>query len=112
MLLAVKAVVSAVIIVGINAIAQRNPFFGGWIAALPLITLLSIAWLSFDQRGDAQIARFLTGVLWGLVPTAFLLVVTAALLTRGVPLAVAVVIGIVTWMACLLAAREFGLLRI
>ena len=67
-------------------------------------------WLSFDQRGEAEIAKFPTGVLWGLVPTAFLLLVTAALVTRGAPLPAAVAIGLVTWIACFFAARQFGLL--
>jgi hypothetical protein len=61
--MAVKAVVSGLFIVGINAIAQRNASLAGWVASLPLVTVLSIGWLAFDQRGDAEIAKFLAGVL-------------------------------------------------
>lgn len=95
MLMVVKAVVSALFIVGINAMAQRNASLAGWIASLPLVTVLSIGWLAVDHRGDAEIAKFLTGVLWGLAATAFLLVVTATLLTRGTSVSVAFAIGLV-----------------
>jgi hypothetical protein len=105
----VKAVVSALFIVGINAIAQRNASLAGWIASLPLVTVLSIGWLSFDQRGGADISRFLMGVLWGMLPTAFLLVVTAGLLARGVHLSLAFAIGFAAWIACFLAAQQLGL---
>ncbi len=53
MLMVVKAVASGLFIVAINAIAQRNASLGGWIASLPLVTVLSVGWLSFDQRADA-----------------------------------------------------------
>ncbi|HLW60859.1 MAG TPA: hypothetical protein VKV57_13175 [bacterium] len=79
----VRAVGSALVIVAITTMAQRNAALGGWLASLPLVTVLSIAWLSVDQRGNGQIVRFLTGVLWGLAPTAGLLVITAGLLLRG-----------------------------
>src|ERR1700736_2375568 len=83
MLMIVKAEVSGLFIVGINAIAQRNASLAGWVASLPLVTVLSIGWLAVDQRGDAEIVKFLTGVLWGLAPNAFLLAVTAAFFTQG-----------------------------
>ncbi len=112
MLMAVKAVTSALLIVGINAVAQRNAYLAGWIASLPLVTLVSIAWLAFDRRGDAEIVKFLAGVLWGLVPTTFLLIVCAGLLTLRAPLAVAVALGLAAGAAGLLAARALGLLSI
>jgi hypothetical protein len=61
MLMAARAVVSALFIVGINAIAQRNASLGGWIASVPLVTVLAVGWLAVDQRGAAEIAKFLDG---------------------------------------------------
>ena len=108
--LILKAVISALFIVGVNVTAHRNASVAGWIASLPLVTLLSIAWLAVDQRGNTEIARFLTGVLWGVGPTAVLLVVTAGLLARGVSLFAACAIGLAVWIACFFAARQLGLL--
>lgn len=69
----VKALVSALVILFVTWLANRSPTFGGWIAALPLVSLLSAFSLSVGQQSSRQIADFLTGVLWGLIPTAFLL---------------------------------------
>jgi len=60
----------------------------------------------------AEIVQFLAGVLWGLVPTAFLLIVRAGLLTLRAPLAVAAALGLAAWVACFFAARALGLLSI
>lgn len=63
-----KAVVSALIILFVTWIAKKLPTFGGWIAALPLVSLLSAFWLSLGGQNYREIADFLTGVLWGLLP--------------------------------------------
>lgn len=46
MFLIIKIAVSAVLIGIITEIARRSPEAGGIIAALPLVSLLSLCWLS------------------------------------------------------------------
>lgn len=43
MTLLVKALVSALVVLAVNLISRRAPTLGGWIAALPIISLLSAA---------------------------------------------------------------------
>lgn len=109
MTLAVKAVVSAVVILLINATARRNPALGGWIAALPTITLLSIAWLVVDGADNRRVAGFVTGVVWGLIPNALCLIALAVLARRGLPLVVAVAGGLGIWVVYTLIAQRFSL---
>lgn len=105
-----KVVVSGLVIGAVNLIARRDPALGGWVAALPLITFLSVLWLAVDGRDDQTIAAFVLGVLWGLIPTTVLLAVVLLALRNGVPLLGAGLAGLAAWACVTGAARWVGLL--
>ena len=109
MFLVVKVIVSGLIIGLINLVAQRNPAFAGWAAAFPLITFLSITWLWLDGQPQDNLAALVTGVLWGLIPTALLLVILAVALRQGVPLLVAFAISLAAWGVVTFVAQRTGL---
>lgn len=95
----VKLVVSALAIAAISELAKHLPSLSGLIAAMPLVTLLSLIWL-FAETGDYQAAhRFTVGVLWGLAPTVFFFLAAIPMLKKGVsfPLTMAVSFGL--WAA-------------
>jgi hypothetical protein len=78
MSLLLKIVVSGCIVGGVNLIAAVNPRMAGWLAALPLVSILSIAWLAGGGAPPEDLVAFVTRVLYRLVPTAaFLAAVTA-----------------------------------
>jgi len=108
-MIALKAIVSAGVILAINLVARRNPALGGWIAALPTITLLSILWLVVDGSDNTRIAGFVTGVMWGLIPNALCLSVLVLLTRHGLPLLVAVACGLSIWLVYTLVAQRFSL---
>jgi uncharacterized membrane protein (GlpM family) len=110
MLILFKTVVSASVIVGVNLIARQSPGLGGYLAALPWITLLSIGWLAVDRSGIEDVDRFLVGVLWGVIPTVLFLLIAVLALRLGLPLAVAMAGGCVGWLAYTSLARYFGVL--
>nr|WP_108023365.1 DUF3147 family protein [Melghirimyces profundicolus] len=93
----IKALVSATVILFVTWLANRSPTFGGWIAALPLVSLLSAFWLSLGKQSSREIADFLTGVLWGLIPTALLLLVIVLFLRYHVSFLLSLFIGISIW---------------
>jgi hypothetical protein len=105
-----KVLVSAVVIAGVNLIARHNPGLGGYLAALPWITLLSVMWLVADRPGSEDVDRFLVGVLWGVIPTVLFLLITVVALRRGLPVAAAVGGGCLGWLAYTALARYFGML--
>jgi uncharacterized membrane protein (GlpM family) len=110
MLILTKAVVSAVVIAGVNLIARQNAGLGGFVAALPWITLLSVMWLAVDRSGIEDVDRFLVGVLWGVIPTVLFLLITLVALRLGLPLAAAMAGGCLGWVAYAALARYFGVL--
>jgi len=57
--LAVKALVSGAVIAIASEVARRNPGWGGLLASLPLVSMLSLAWLWRDSHDTARAADFL-----------------------------------------------------
>ena len=108
MILIVKALVSTLIILGVNVVAQRAPTLGGWIASLPIISVLSIMWLLLDGKLTRDISQFLIGVLLGLIPTALLLSGFAYALKRGVAVPLAALCGLLLWAGTTWLARRMG----
>ncbi|MDQ3780309.1 MAG: DUF3147 family protein [Chloroflexota bacterium] len=107
----VKIVVSAVVIGIVTLIAGRDPKLGGWIAALPLTTVLAVIWLTVDGQSGVELGRFVDGVLWGLIPTTAMLLAVAYCLKRGLPAIPALGLGMIAWIAISLAAQRLGLIR-
>lgn len=52
----IKILMSALIIAGVTEMAKRFPAYGGIVAALPIVSLLSIIWLSVqgEKKGSGQ----------------------------------------------------------
>lgn len=100
--LIVKMVVSGVFVGLISEISKRLLNIGGLVAALPVISFLTVFWLRVDGGTNQQIAHLLQGILIGIIPTCACLLVLMLLLRREVPLgpamAVAVVVLAVGWL--------------
>ncbi|WP_374719278.1 DUF3147 family protein [Parageobacillus toebii] len=93
----VKVIVSAVLISIITEVAKIYPKFGGIIAALPLVSLLSLFWLYVQGEEKQHLSKFIFGVLWGFPATAFLLLVTALCLRSSFSFILSVALGIGGW---------------
>lgn len=111
--LAVKALVSGVLIAAASEIARRSPGWGGLIASLPLVSLLTMLWLWRDTGDAARIADL------ALSSTAFVtaslpaFVALALLLRRGlaIPWAILafVALGFAGYLVMLWFGRKWGL---
>jgi uncharacterized membrane protein (GlpM family) len=97
--LLVKMVVSGVFVGLISEIAKRLPRVGGLVAALPVISLLTIFWLVLDNQTNNQIANFIRGVLFGLIPTGLFLFSMALLIDRDVKFPVALIVSLIVLSA-------------
>ena len=95
MLSFLRVAVSALIIGIVSTMAKKHPLWAGWIAALPLVTLLSIAWLLPSHPRSAEITRLISGVLLGMIPTALLLMTTWISVKKGVGILPSVGLGVI-----------------
>ncbi|MCE0483370.1 MAG: DUF3147 family protein [Methylacidiphilales bacterium] len=81
--LLVKIIISALLIGAISEISRRNSTIAALLAALPLISILSMIWIYHDSHDTAQIAQFSWSVFWYVIPSLLLFVILPVLLTRG-----------------------------
>ncbi len=110
LMLVVKAVVSGVAIVAATVIANTlSPSLGGWVAAFPTISILTVSWLWFDGGSGSEATGLFVGVLWGMLPTAVLISSVVVMLKNGLPLAVSMPLGSVGWVCFTLVAQKGGL---
>lgn len=105
MYLLIKIISSAVIIGIVTELARRFPVYGGVIAALPLISILSIIWLTVQGESTQNINKFTLGVLAGFPATVIMLGVIYIALKQFVHLALAISLGLVAWGVFLIAQK-------
>ncbi len=101
--LVLKGVVSGVIIVLANSLARRSPTLGGVIVGFPLVTLLSIFWLTVDRTSQRNMLEFMTGLLWGLIPTFIFVLTIVVALRADTQLLPSLVVAAVAWALALAA---------
>ena len=64
-----KYLISAGVVVLISEVAKRSGKLGGLLAALPLITLLSMVWLYIEQAPETEISDQAWYTFWYVIPT-------------------------------------------
>jgi|UniRef100_UPI0040477771 uncharacterized membrane protein (GlpM family) len=64
-----KYLLTAGIVVFISEAAKRSNRLGGFIAALPLMTLLTLLWLYIENQSEEKIANHAYYTFWYVIPT-------------------------------------------
>lgn len=64
-----KYLLTAAVVVLVSEIAKRSDRLGGFIAALPLVTLLTLIWLYLENQTQEKIANHAWYTFWYVVPT-------------------------------------------
>ncbi|MBD8007641.1 DUF3147 family protein [Bacillus norwichensis] len=105
MYLLIKIISSAVIIGVVTELARRFPVYGGIVAALPLISILSIIWLTIQGESTQKVNKFTLGVLAGFPATAIMLFVIYIALKQSLHLVLAISLGIIAWGVCLIGQK-------
>ena len=77
--IAIKALISGVIIAAVSEIAKRSPGIGALILSLPLISILAFIWLWRDTGDREGIAALAQSTFWFVLPTLPLFLVLPAL---------------------------------
>lgn len=65
----IKYLITAGMVVFISEVAKRSDKLGGFIAALPLITLLTLTWLYIEKQPEEKIANHAYYTFWYVIPT-------------------------------------------
>lgn len=92
MLTVVKLIISAGLIYLVNeiVITRSRPLLGSMIAALPLVSLITFAWIWFSLKDNPEeqvekLAAHSTGVFWFVLPSLPMFLIFPWLLRKGLP---------------------------
>lgn len=111
--LAIKALVSGVLIAAASELARRSPAWGGLVVSLPLTTLLAVMWLWRDTGDAERSASFLIGTCLYVVASLPALLVMAVLLRKGsgfpLSLSAGLIVGAVGYVMLMWTGKRFGL---
>lgn len=106
-----KYLLTAGVVVVVSEVAKRSDRLGGFIAALPLVTVLALIWLQIERQPESKIANHAWYTFWYVVPTLPMFLVFPYLLPRigfWSTMLVSVVVTLVSFGLFALVVRRFG----
>lgn len=107
-----KYLVTAGMVVFISEVAKRSDKLGGLIAALPLMTLLTLMWLFIENQSEEKIANHAYYTFWYVIPTLPMFLLFPYLLPKigfGLTIAACIVITIICFGLFALLIKNFGI---
>ncbi|QIL01905.1 DUF3147 family protein [Sphingomonas sinipercae] len=111
--LAIKALVSGIIVAAVSEVAKRYPGVGGLIASLPLVSVLGMIWLWQAKPDAANMASHAQATFWFVLPSLPMFLVIPAMLRAGVGFYAALALGclltIVLYAGMLFLAPRLGI---
>lgn len=64
-----KYFITAAVVILVSELAKRSDRLGGLVAALPLVTVLTLIWLYVDNQSPEKIANHAWYTFWYVIPT-------------------------------------------
>lgn len=106
-----KYFITAAVVVLVSELAKRSDKLGALVAALPLVTVLTLIWLYIEKQPASKIANHAWYTFWYVVPTLPMFLVFPALLSRygfWLSLFFSVIITSTCFVVFAVVARRFG----
>jgi hypothetical protein len=107
-----KYLLTAGIVVFVSEVAKRSDKLGSFIAALPLITILTLLWLYVDNQPEEKIANHAYYTFWYVIPTLPMFLVFPYLLPKlgfGISLGIYILGTIILFGLFALLLKSFGI---
>lgn len=98
-------------VVFISEVAKRSDKLGGFIAALPLMTLLTLTWLFIENQNEEKIANHAYYTFWYVIPTLPMFLLFPYLLPKfgfWMTMGACVVVTIICFGLFALLMKNFG----
>lgn len=92
-MLALRALLSGIVIAIVSVVSRRYPGLGALIASLPLISVLGMMWLWKDRPDVENMARHAEATFYFVIPSLPMFLLIPVLLRRGVSFAPALIAG-------------------
>jgi len=98
-------------VVFVSEVAKRSDRLGGLIAALPLMTLLTLTWLYIENQPEEKIANHVYYTFWYVIPTLPIFLLFPYLLPKigfWLTMGGSVVMTVICFCLFALLMRNFG----
>ena len=92
--LAIKALISGIIVAAASEFARRSPGIGGLIVSLPLVSLLTFIWVWRDTGDSGRIAELAQIAFWFFLPSMPMFLALPAMLRSGMSFVVAFTLAV------------------
>lgn len=111
--LAIKSLISGVIIALISEIAKRSPAAGALVASLPLVSILGMIWLWRDTHDATRMAAHAGATFWYVIPSLPMFLLIPWLLRHGsgfwLALAAGCALTVALYLVMAFVGPRFGL---
>lgn len=107
-----KYLITAAVVVAVSEFAKRSDKLGGLVAALPLVTFLTLIWLYFEKQPADKIANHAWYTFWYVLPTLPMFLLFPLLLPRlgfWATMGASVLIAVVCFALFAWAVRPLGI---
>ncbi len=82
--LVLKTLITAVLVVAVAEVAKRSSLLAGFLASLPLVSILALIWLYRDSGDVGRVASLASNIFWMVLPSLCLFLILPQLLRAGV----------------------------
>ncbi len=110
--LIIKYLITAGLVVLVSELAKRSDKLGGLLAALPMVTVLSLIWLYVEQQPSSKIANHAYYTFWYVLPTLPMFLLFPYLLDKWgfvLSLLASVLVTALVFFLFALALKPFGI---
>ena len=107
-----KYLLTAGMVVFISEVAKRSDRLGGFIAALPLMTLLTLTWLYIENQPEEKIANHAYYTFWYVIPTLPMFLLFPYLLPKlgcWITMGASIVVTVICFGLFALLMKGFGI---
>lgn len=113
MFVAIKLLITALLIVLISEISKRSSLAGAILAAMPLVSILAMTWMYIDTKETTAAVAFSQNIVWLIVPSMTLFIVFPLMIKKGFgffsSMGVAIVLTVCAYYGVLFVLEKLGL---
>lgn len=107
-----KYALTALVVIVVSELAKRSDRLGGLVAALPMVTILTLIWLYIEKQPMEKIANHALYTFWYVVPTLPMFLIFPVLLPKygfWVTLLLSILMEVIFFAVFAVGVRFFGI---
>ncbi|MDG1551820.1 MAG: DUF3147 family protein [Candidatus Poseidoniaceae archaeon] len=103
-----RGLFSGAVIVAAGEVAKKSTIYGAIIISIPLASIMSMIWLYNDTKDTSKVADYADGILWLVIPSLLLFIITPHLLRKDWSFEAAMGVGILATIIAYLIGVYFA----